>query len=126
MISSERSEKVICEINMKLPSLNDYIAVCRRNRYEAANYKRKLEKDIAVFLRRLPVFTKPVTIGFTWIEQNRRRDLDNVAFSKKFILDAMVKTGKLADDSSRYVIGFTDDFKTGKETKVIIEVTEIG
>ena len=110
---------------MKLPSLNDYITICRRNRYEAANYKRKLESDISVFLRRLPVFTKPVTIGFTWIEKNRRRDLDNVAFSKKFILDAMVKIGKLADDSSRYVKGFTDDFKTGKETKVIIEVNEV-
>ena len=29
-------------IDMKLPSLNDYIDVCRTNKYKAAEYKRKL------------------------------------------------------------------------------------
>ena len=37
-------------IDMKLPSLNDYIRACRSNKYLAAKYKRDVEADIGVFL----------------------------------------------------------------------------
>ena len=113
------------EINMKLPSLNDYIAVCRGNKYQAAKYKRDIEADIGLFLGRLPRFESPVKIHFRWIEENKRRDFDNIAFAKKFILDALVKKGKLKDDNRKFVTGFTDSFEYGKETKVILYIQEV-
>nr|DAW10419.1 MAG TPA: Endodeoxyribonuclease RusA [Caudoviricetes sp.] len=58
-------------------------------------------------------------------EENKRRDLDNVCFAKKFILDSMVKTGKLKDDNRNFVKGFRDDFEYGKSSKVILEIEEI-
>jgi Holliday junction resolvase RusA-like endonuclease len=60
-----------------------------------------------------------------WIEENRRRDLDNVSGSRKFILDALVKAGVLPDDSPKYVRAFTDTFGYAKEAKVIIEIEKM-
>lgn len=111
-------------IDMKLPSLNEYVRVCRANRYEASKYKKDIERDISIFLAKLPQFERPVKIHFHWIEDSKRRDLDNVAFAKKFILDALVKSGKLKDDNRRYVTAFTDTFSYGKKAMVICEFTE--
>lgn len=122
--SSRGMGKATCEIRMKLPSLNEYIDICRRNRYESAKFKRQIESKIGMFILPLKRFEKPVIVHFRWIEKDKRRDADNIAFAKKFILDAMVKKGKLKDDSRKYVTGFTDKFEQGKETKVIIFVEE--
>ena len=113
------------EIPMKLPSLNEYVNVCRTNKYKAAKYKKNLEDDIMMFLGRLPVFENPVVIHFHWIEGNKRRDLDNICFAKKFILDALVKAGKLSDDNRKIVTAFTDTFEYGDETKVILDIEEV-
>ena len=43
---------------------------------------------------------------------------------KKFILDSMVKAGKLKDDNRNFVKGFRDDFEYGKSSKVILEIEE--
>jgi Holliday junction resolvase RusA-like endonuclease len=118
----EYMEKIV--IDMKLPSLNDYIKVCRSNKFQAAKYKKDIEQQIGLFLIKMPKYEKPIKIHFTWIEGNKKRDLDNVAFSKKFILDTMVKYGKLKDDNRNYVYAFTDSFEYGKETKVILEIEE--
>jgi Holliday junction resolvase RusA-like endonuclease len=124
-ISSKNTARVICEIPMKLPSLNEYINVCRSNPYQASKFKRDIESDIGVFIRRLPRFERPVKIHFHWIEGNKRRDLDNVCYAKKHILDALVKFGKLKDDSRRYVTAFKDTFEYAKEAKVIITIEEV-
>lgn len=109
-------------IEVKVPSLNEYIEACRRNKYAAANMKKYTEAEIAPYLMRLPTFGKPVFIHFLWIERDHRRDCDNVAAGKKFILDAMVKAGKLKDDGRKYVLGFTDDFECGNRTMCIMDV----
>lgn len=113
------------EIPLKLPSLNQYINECRKNRYAGANMKRNIEQDIGVYINTLPKYQKPIKIHFHWIEGNKKRDLDNVCFAKKFILDSMVKSGKLKDDNRNYVTGFTDTFEYGDETKVILEIAEV-
>ena len=112
------------EIKMKLPSANDYIDVCRTNRFKAAQFKRNVENQIALFLKRLPRFEQPIRIRFHWIEENKRRDLDNIAFAKKFILDTLVKLGKLKDDNRKCVTMFTDTFAYGDEAKVILDIRE--
>ena len=124
-ISSRRSAKATCRIQMKLPSLNDYISAERTNRYMGANMKRNTQDGIAWFIAKLPRFENPVTIHFHWIEKTSKRDLDNVAFAKKFILDALVENGKLIDDSQKYVRGFTDTFEKGKENEVIVTIEEV-
>lgn len=113
------------EIPFRLPSLNQYINECRKNRYAGAKMKKTIDSDIEYYIGQLPRYNKPIKIHFTWVEENKRRDLDNVCFAKKFILDSMVKAGKLKDDNRNYVVGFEDSFKYDKESKVILEVEEI-
>ena len=110
------------EINMKLPSLNDYIKACRSNKFVGARFKKQIENDISWFLMKMPKFDKPIKINFIWVESNKKRDYDNIAFAKKFILDTMVKMGKLKDDNRNYVYAFTDTFKYDKENKVILVI----
>lgn len=117
--------KAIFTINMKLPSLNEYVAVCRTNRFKAAKYKANIESQIEFFLTKMPKYENPIKINFHWIEKNKKRDLDNICFAKKFILDAMVKAGKLKNDNRNHVTAFTDEFYYGKETKVIIEIEDV-
>lgn len=117
------------EINMKLPSLNEYV---RANRtvsggyYAGAKMKNEVEEGIIYYLARLPKITKPVFIRFTWIEKNRKRDFDNVSFGKKFILDALQKAGKLVNDNWKWIRGFSDSFEIGPEYKVILDIEEVG
>ena len=113
------------EINMKLPSLNDYTKWCRGNKFLANIKKAQIEQEIGLFLMKMPKWTNPIKIHFHWIEGNKKRDLDNIAFAKKFILDSMVKCGKLKDDNRKCVTAFTDSFEYGKETKVILEIEEV-
>lgn len=117
--------KATCKIPMKLPSCNDYINECRRNRYAGAKMKADVEEQIGIYVSRLPRFESPVKIAFKWTEGNKRRDLDGICFAKKFILDALVKYGVLSDDNRKCVTSFTDSFSYGKETYVEIEIEEV-
>lgn len=112
------------EIPLKLPSLNEYTGACRENKYKGARMKKDIENNIAVFLKKLPRFEKPVAIDFHWIEENKRRDLDNICSAKKFILDALVKLGKLKDDNRKCVYAFKDTFGYGLTAKVILSFYE--
>lgn len=113
------------EIPFKLPSLNQYINECRKNRYAGATMKKNVDKDIGWYINSLPKYQSPIRIHFHWVEGNKRRDLDNVCFAKKFILDSMVKAGKLKDDNRNHVVGFKDTFEYGKTSKVILEIEEV-
>ena len=112
---------------MKLPSFNEYINVERTNRFKAANMKKELEEQISWYLTKLPHFEKRIRIDFYWIEENYRRDADNLAFNKKFILDAMVKMGILTNDNRKYVGAFADYFPkpNGEKAKVILKIQEM-
>jgi len=113
------------EIPMKLPSLNEYINACKNNRFFGGNMKKQVEDDISWYLRKMPMYEVPIKIKFTWIEKNRKRDLDNVCFAKKFILDAMQKCGKISNDNPKYVRGFEDKFEYGDDYKVIVEIEDV-
>lgn len=64
-------------------------------------------------------------IRFEWHEKTKRRDADNIASAKKFILDALVKKGVLTDDSRKYVKGFSDQIIDDKEDYVLVELVEV-
>lgn len=110
------------EINAKLPGLNEYTKANRTGCYIGAKMKRETEELIMWYIKDLPKFEQPIKINFIWVEKDSKRDLDNCAFAKKFILDALVKAGKLKDDNRKYVYAFTDSFEKGNETKVILDI----
>ena len=118
------TKEYVVEIPIKMPSLNEYIQKCRYNKYAGNYMKQQVQSQIAPYLIDLPELNK-VVIEFMWIEGNKRRDLDNICFGKKFILDTLVNLGKLKDDNRNNVYGFTDTFAYGKEWKVILNIKEV-
>lgn len=65
-----------------------------------------------------------VVVHFEWHERTKKRDADNIASAKKFILDALVKNGVLVDDSRKYVKGFYDVVLDDTEDFVKVELVE--
>ena len=63
---------------------------------------------------------------FTWYRKNRRTDPDNIAFAKKFIIDAMQKVGIINNDGWNQIAGFIDYFEVDKDNpRVEIELLDI-
>lgn len=112
-------------IHSRLPSLNDVISDNRANRYKGAKLKKDTEALIIAEIKTQkvqPVTDYPVEVFIRWVEPNRKRDVDNIQSSKKFILDAMVKAGVLVNDSQKYVAQVHDFVEVGDSTKVEVEV----
>ena len=116
------------EINKRLVGLNEYTNANRYNRYAGAKKKKEEQEYIKYcILNQLGniKIDKPVVGEFTWIEENKRRDLDNICFAKKFILDSLVELGILKDDNRKMVCGFVDKFEYADKSKVIVKLEEI-
>lgn len=96
----------------RLPGLNDYVRACRGNKYHAAVMKRECEEMVGWAIRadKPQAVHGPVFVAFRWVEPNRRRDLDNVRFAAKFVLDAMVDCGVIDADNCSTVLALTDSF----------------
>jgi Holliday junction resolvase RusA-like endonuclease len=118
-------------IKQKLPSLNDWWYALASNKYVGSKFKKDIEEVIGWSIRQAlasKTLHKPnnaVVIRFEWHEKTKRRDADNIASAKKFILDALVKTGVLVDDSRRYVKGFYDSIIDDTSDFVIVELIEV-
>lgn len=116
------------EISKRLMGLNEYTNINRTNKYKGASAKKQEQAYIIWCIKEQLgniKIDKPVIGHFTWIEENKKRDLDNICFAKKFILDALVQAGVLQDDNRKIVTNFTDSFEYAKESKVIVELEEI-
>ena len=118
-------------INQKLPSLNEWWHALGSNKFVGYKFKKEIEEVIgwsikqALTSKQLYKPTEPVTINFEWHEKTKRRDADNIASAKKFILDALVKQEVLKDDSRKYVVGFNDKIIDDTKDYVVVELIEI-
>lgn len=107
--------------------LNTYINKERTNRYMAAQIK-KDETNKAYWKckeQALKSIKKPVQINCYWYIKNKKKDPDNLSFSKKFLLDGLVKAGVLANDGLNNIVGFEDHFIIDTDEQVIVDLIEI-
>jgi len=97
----------------------DCIKAERGNKYQAASMKRKAEGIIEICAKEQLKgisFDRSVSMTYLWVEPNRKRDKDNIAFAKKFIQDALVSAGVLQGDGWKHIEGFTDFFEVDSES----------
>lgn len=108
--------------------LNEYIKAINSHRFSGAHVKTVETQRVYLECRALnlpPIKHYPVTVHFKWFSINSKKDIDNVAFAKKFILDGLVLARVLTDDSRKYVAGFTDTFFIDKENpRVEVDIIE--
>lgn len=104
-------------IDGRLPSLNEYTRVNRRNRYEANKLKQKSQMDISIAIKNAHIkpIDEPIMLFIKWYEKDAKRDVDNIISAKKFILDALVNECVLKDDGRKYVKQCFDIVATDKE-----------
>ena len=117
-------------IEGQLPNLNDYTKACRGNKYSGAQMKKHAEAIISTYIMaqlRGVCFDSTVELAFRWYEPNRKRDLDNICFAKKFILDALVSNGIIVADGWKVVVGFTDHFFVdAKKPRIEVDIKKAG
>jgi len=115
-------------INHKFTTLNEYIKAERTNRYLAANIKR--EETLAAFYstrnyaKEIQKSDKPLKIIFRWHLKDRRIDLDNASFAKKFILDGLVLAKAIKNDGQGQIRAFEDCVINSKNEGVEIEIIQ--
>ena len=118
-------------IEEKLPSLNDVITKNRTNRYVGAKFKKSIEDIIGWSIKKalLTKTLKPVysacVIEIDWHEATKRRDVDNIQSSQKFILDAMVKNDILPNDNRRYINQIYHNIIDDEVDYVVVRIKEI-
>lgn len=67
-----------------------------------------------------------IRLRFEWRENHQRRDPDNVAAAKKFVLDGLVQAGVIKGDGWAYVEGWEDAFLLVKQRPgVSVTLTEV-
>lgn len=94
------------EIAGQLPGLNEIIGTARASKFGSAKQKKICRSAIEwaiVACRPRPHFPGAISIAFHWYEPDLRRDPDNITAGQKFILDALVTTGTIKNDSRRFV-----------------------
>lgn len=89
-------------IPLPLATLNEYINDERTNRFRGAKVKKKMTGICEVHALNAKnkglVVPIPFKATFYWYVKDKRKDLDNIAFQKKFILDGMVLSGLIEND----------------------------
>lgn len=113
------------EIPGKLPTLNEYVRAERANRYAAAKLKRDAQEVIAWSMGARPKFAGAVEVRFRWVRPDMRSDKDNVAFAKKFVLDALQEAGVIESDGWRVCSPVDEGFYVDKANPRTV-VTVIG
>ena len=103
----------------RLPGLNELIAKSKGKGgfYTYNALKKEYETMIAMCIKTTGLIPMGLDIYFTfyWYEKNERRDKDNIAAGgRKLILDALVETGILQNDTWKYINGWEDVFAVDK------------
>ena len=103
----------------RLDNLNDFIREERTNRYEGGKLKSKNQEIVSLYIRKQLKgvrINKTVFMEYTWVEMDKRRDLDNISsFGRKVIQDALVNCGVLKNDGWDQISGFTDSFRVDRK-----------
>jgi hypothetical protein len=92
----------------ELCDLNAYIEAERAHKNKAAKIKEEetyrcaMEASVAR-VQEVPEGMYPVIVHLTWYTKDKRKDVDNVTFGKKFILDGLVDAFIIENDSRKYV-----------------------
>ncbi|WP_288071226.1 hypothetical protein [Adlercreutzia caecimuris] len=118
-----------------LDGANEYTNACRSHHMSGAQMKRDNQQVVrwAVKAAALKPMRCPVAVHITWVEGLRPgrkrfvpRDRDNIAFARKFILDALRAEGVISDDSWADVLDTGNSYMLNRnDPKIIVELEEV-
>lgn len=116
----------------RLMGLNEYINLNRTNRFKGAKAKATEEnyirKCILIAKQKgtLKSTNKAIKVDIKWYEPNNKRDIDNISFAVKFILDSLVKEKIIVNDNQKYVKAITHEVLVDKNNaRIEVNLCEI-
>ena len=112
-------------IDGRLKGLNELIDANRRSLKVGAKLKREEQQKVYWYIKQqLPkIHIKDedvIDIDITWYEENIKRDKDNIASGKKYILDAMQEAELIVNDNWRHIRGIKDTFVLDRKNPRIV------
>jgi Holliday junction resolvase RusA-like endonuclease len=108
-------------------SLPDFNSFAPANWRKFARIKKKATEKVAEAAKDLPKFTHPIFLKISYYPKDKRKDKDNIAASKKFILDGLIKAGKIPNDGWGEIDCWIEEFEVDKSNpRIEIEITEEG
>lgn len=119
-IATPRKEQYLF-INQRLDGLNEVIDQCRTHWTRGAKHKR-VQQDIVCYSIKqckLKPINGPFRMEIHFSEPNAKRDPDNIASSKKIILDALQEMEIIPKDNQKYVMGWTETWGLATEAKPV-------
>lgn len=103
-------------IRTQLPTLNKYINAERGNRFAAAKMKKTYTQAVEYELLAVKVKrTGRLELTFNWFVKDKKTDPDNICFSVKFLMDALVNQKIIEGDGWKFIGGFIHNFEIDKE-----------
>jgi hypothetical protein len=128
-IPTEAQEQVALHrfvIPYRLPSYNEASNADRSHAQKGARLRREIEQGIMWEIKAAHVkpVLSPCIVVMTFVEGNRKRDVDNVESAKKYILDALVSSGILQGDSPKWVVGVPSFTVYENGAKVLVTIVE--
>lgn len=116
-------------ISGKIPGMNEIIAAAKGAGGRGARYaklKRMWTRKVWALARVSRL--RPVErafFRFEWREVDRARNPDNIAASKKLILDGLVLAKVLSNDGWKQVAGWTDSFVVDPKPGVLVHIESV-
>lgn len=102
-------------IHGELPDLNTYINAERANKFGAAKIKKEATELVMweVKSQKLKPIKGRIDLIFQWTVKDKKKDPDNIAYAKKFILDGLKEAGIIENDGWKQIGHFEDWFLIG-------------
>lgn len=108
----------------ELPALNEIIEAAKSH-YGAYSKMKKTYTDLIAWLsKNYPNTNKKYDITVTWVTKDLKKDPDNIACGVKFILDGLVCSGVLKNDTRKYVNSIKHMYELDKNNPRIEVVLE--
>ena len=110
------------DLNAFIKAINSHYIIGNRAKQENTD----MVVEAIRHARIRPVERYPITIGLTWYSPNGKKDIDNVSFAKKFIMDGMVRSGIIENDGRKQIAGFEREmFLIDKHNpRIIVKIIE--
>lgn len=110
-------------IEGELPSANEIIAIAKRHPMAYSSLKKKSTDIVRFSCLTIPKIKTPAIFIITYYCKNKRKDLDNIAFAKKFLFDGLIKAGKLENDGWGEIKSWEEHFEIDKKNpRIEVEV----
>lgn len=114
-------------IPLPLASMNEYSNAQRTHWAKGAKIKKTntqfCKMYVLMAMREGFEILTPCKLKFKWIVPNKKKDADNIASAKKFILDGMQEAKLIQNDNLNHITGFEDEFVVDRSVKSVVEIT---